>query len=274
MFADLSKKKWDKSFLFCLLICEVILTLAIIEYVPYTEIDWEAYMQEVTMWQNGERDYEKIRGGTGPLVYPAGFLYVYGAFKWIAGGDGSDIRLVQHIFCVLYIVNLSLVLNIYTIAARSILQRDQELSRDRIEEAKITWTWRVGMVLLCLSKRIHSIFVLRLFNDGPAMLLFYISTMFFMKSRWKLGCLFYSLAVSMKMNILLFAPGLLFLLLQANRSITDTIICLGICGAIQLALGAPFLLRFPKSYIRKAFEFDRVFSFKWTVNWKVSHFRY
>jgi alpha-1,3-mannosyltransferase len=37
-----------------------------------------------------------------------------------------------------------------------------------------------------------------------------------------------------------------------------------------LVLGAPFLLTYPQSYIRKAFELDRVFFYKWTVNWKAS----
>lgn len=124
------------------------------------------------------------------------------------------------------------------------------------------------MTILCLSKRIHSIFVLRLFNDAPAMLLFYASTYLFMKSKWKLGCFFFSLAVSIKMNVLLFAPGLLLLLLQANQNLIGTILCLGICATVQLILGAPFLLTFPVNYIRKAFELDRVFFFKWTVNWK------
>ena len=40
---------------------------------PYTEIDWKAYMQEVEGYLSGERNYERIRGDTGPLVYPAGF---------------------------------------------------------------------------------------------------------------------------------------------------------------------------------------------------------
>ena len=70
LYRDLAKEKWDTSFILCLLLGEAILTFAIFKHVPYTEIDWEAYMQEVTMWQEGERDYLKIKGGTGPLVYP------------------------------------------------------------------------------------------------------------------------------------------------------------------------------------------------------------
>ena len=34
-----------------------------------TEIDWEAYMQEVEGFLNGTYDYMKLEGATGPLVY-------------------------------------------------------------------------------------------------------------------------------------------------------------------------------------------------------------
>lgn len=45
-----------------------------------TEIDWVAYMQEVGGWWSGEMDYTKLGGDTGPLVYPAGFLYANTCF--------------------------------------------------------------------------------------------------------------------------------------------------------------------------------------------------
>ncbi|KAG0240808.1 Lethal(2)neighbour of tid protein, partial [Actinomortierella wolfii] len=51
---------------------EVALNTMIIKRVAYTEIDWKAYMQEVSGYLNGETDYCKLRGDTGPLVYPAG----------------------------------------------------------------------------------------------------------------------------------------------------------------------------------------------------------
>lgn len=38
--------------------------------------------------------------------------------------------------------------------------------------------------------------------------------------------------------------------------------------ALQLTLGMPFLLQHPTSYITKAFEFSRVFLYKWSVNWR------
>lgn len=52
-------------------------------------------------------------------------------------------------------------------------------------------------------------------------------------ARWRLGCLTYSLAVGVKMNILLFAPGLLLLLLQAN-GVFGTAVCLSICAGVQV----------------------------------------
>lgn len=33
-----------------------------------TKIDWPAYMQQVKIFLDGERDYSRIEGETGPLV--------------------------------------------------------------------------------------------------------------------------------------------------------------------------------------------------------------
>lgn len=269
-----SSEKWDIPFIVALLFFEIALCSGIVNYIAYTEIDWEAYMQEVTSWQNGERDYLKIRGDTGPLVYPAGFLYLYGTLKWVGGEDGSDVRTIQNIFCGLYVANAAVVLSIYTLVARSLCagrNRNGSYSSLALKDSYI-WYWRFAMIISCLSKRIHSIFILRLFNDAPAMFLLYVSIYLFAKSRWRTGCVFFSMAVSIKMNVLLFAPGLLLLLMQSSRSWIGVFQCLGICAGIQILLGLPFLTTYPVSYIRKAFELDRVFTFKWTVNWKVRQF--
>lgn len=62
--------------------------------------------------------------------------------------------------------------------------------------------------MCCTSYRVHSIYVLRLFNDPVAMLFLYASLNAFTSERWSIGSIFYSLAVSLKMNVLLFAPAL------------------------------------------------------------------
>jgi alpha-1,3-mannosyltransferase len=65
---------------------ELVLSSLIVSKVNYTEIDWKAYLEEVHGYVQGERDYTKLRGGTGPLVYPAGFVYVYRALYGLVGG--------------------------------------------------------------------------------------------------------------------------------------------------------------------------------------------
>lgn len=229
-----------------LLIFEVFLNVLIIERVNYTEIDWIAYMQEVEGFLNGTLDYKELKGDTGPLVYPAGFVYFYTAFYYITS-KGSNIHLAQYIFLFIYIVQLYLTYEIYK------------------KTCKIP---AYALVLSALtSYRIHSIYVLRLFNDPIAVLFFYISLNLFLKDKWKLGSVFYSLAVSIKMNILLYAPCLLTAYLT-NLTITETIANLSICALVQLFLGAPFLYGNFISYIKGSFDLGRIFEHKWTVNYR------
>lgn len=253
----LAQSKYDSLFLTLLLSAELILCLLILRYVSYTEIDWEAYMQEVRMWWvGGETDYTKIYGATGPLVYPAGFLYLFAVLRDLTG---ESVEKAQPYFLVFYLATQLAVLLLY----QAKIQSEREKGWVHV------WSWRIAAGLTCLSKRLHSIFLLRLFNDGPTMLLLYVSVWFFSRHSWNAGCVVFSLAVSLKMNVLLFAPGLLLLLLQASSPKT-VVLRLGLaCALPQLILGAPFLLTHPISYLRKAFELDRVFFYKWTVNWKV-----
>ncbi|KAI5734110.1 hypothetical protein M8J77_002575 [Diaphorina citri] len=125
----------------------------------------------------------------------------------------------------------------------------------------------VLIISIFTSYRIHSIFVLRLFNDPLAVLFFYIALNLFLSNQWSLGSAFYSLAVSIKMNILLYAPALLF----------AYIICLGylgtlkqlfICAFLQLFFALPFLIENPVAYLKGSFDLGRVFLHKWTVNYR------
>ena len=136
---------------------------------------------------NGTRDYSLLRGDTGPLVYPAGFVWLYMGLYWITS-QGANIRLAQYIFAGLYLATLALVFRI--------------LARTEKVPPYI-------LVLMSLtSYRIHSIFVLRLFNDPVAVLFMYLAINLWMDDHISLGSFFFSLAVSIKMNILLFAPAL------------------------------------------------------------------
>ena len=50
----------------------------------------------------GEWDYRKLGGSTGPLVYPAGFLYFYTGLYWLTGK--GNVLPAQLIFVILYLV--------------------------------------------------------------------------------------------------------------------------------------------------------------------------
>jgi alpha-1,3-mannosyltransferase len=80
-----------------------------------TEIDWKAYMQQVQQFVDGKRDYVKIRGDTGPIVYPAGHLYVYTILFALTDG-GKNIQLAQAIFTALYLLTLAVVMACYRLA--------------------------------------------------------------------------------------------------------------------------------------------------------------
>ncbi|CAG9107665.1 unnamed protein product [Plutella xylostella] len=81
-------------FVACLiLVAELILNILVVERVPYTEIDWKAYMQECEGFLNGTLDYSKLRGDTGPLVYPAGFVYIYSMLYYITNqGENKQVQ--------------------------------------------------------------------------------------------------------------------------------------------------------------------------------------
>ena len=237
-----------------LLVCELALNAVIVKKVPYTEIDWQAYVDEVEgvivrltfhllclptaspllpspllpsrqctsspglvsrRWSqvHGNFNYTELRGPTGPLVYPAGFVYTYSLLYW-ATEEGTNIARAQTIFIALYLATFAVVAAIYAKAAPKGFHP----------------CW---LGLLCLSKRVHSIFALRLFNDGPTMLFLYLAILLFLHKRWTLGCALFSFAFGNKMNIILFSPAL-FILLVAETGPVGAACRIALCGAIQV----------------------------------------
>uniref|UniRef100_A0A0D6QY76 dolichyl-P-Man:Man5GlcNAc2-PP-dolichol alpha-1,3-mannosyltransferase n=1 Tax=Araucaria cunninghamii TaxID=56994 RepID=A0A0D6QY76_ARACU len=201
---------------FILLLTEILLICAIIKFVPYTKIDWDAYMSQVKGFMGGERNYGELRGDTGPLVYPAGFLYFYSIIYFLTGGAVFP---AQVIFGILYIINLGIIFLIY---------RKTNL---------LPW-W--AFCLLCLSKRVHSIFLLRLFNDCIAVTLAHAAIALLLYKQWYLGLIMFSGAVSVKMNVLLYAPPLLLLMLK-GMSVKGVLFTLFSAALFQVLLGLPFL---------------------------------
>jgi alpha-1,3-mannosyltransferase len=93
-------------------------------------------------------------------VYPAGFVYVYAALRRATGGS---VAAAQPLFAALYVATLAAALWL-TIAAGVVPP--------------------AALPLLCASKRLHSIYVLRLFNDPVAMLPAFAAVALAQRRRW------------------------------------------------------------------------------------------
>lgn len=120
--------------------------------------------------------------------------------------------------------------------------------------------------MLILSKRLHSIFMLRCFNDCFATFFLWLSILLFQHGSWLTGSLVYSWGVGIKMSLLLVLP-MIGILIFFTQGVFGTIAVLSSMGALQVLTAVPFL-RYPWAYFSRAFEFSRQFFFKWTVNWR------
>lgn len=150
-------------------------------------------MQQIAQINTGERNYTKIQGGTGPLVYGGGHVLVYRVLHAVTNG-GENIRLAQCIFIGIYLAALGLVMQCY-------------------RQARVP---PYIFPLLVLSKRLHSIFLLRLFNDCFAAFFLFLAIFYWQKRYWTAGSLAYSMGLAVKMSLLLALPAVGVLLWQAT----------------------------------------------------------
>ncbi|CAK9078933.1 unnamed protein product [Durusdinium trenchii] len=223
-----------------LLALDLVLTSLIVWKVPFTNVDWEAYMTEVEFVLRGEFDYQQISGPTGPIAYPAGFCWLYGSFRWLA----LELSQVQTIFAGLYLATMLVLLKIYRHAKAPL--------------------WVFGLCVLSL--RCHSIFVLRLFNDAAAQFFCYFALLLLLEGCHRSSSLIYSLSVSVKMQPLLVCPVVgLYLVLHGWKKALS---CIATMLVLQLFLALPFLQANPWAYLRLAFGGPGDLQHAWSVNWR------
>ncbi|EFY97398.2 ALG3 domain (glycosyl transferase family 58) protein [Metarhizium robertsii] len=213
--------------------------------VPYTEIDWVAYMEQVAQFVAGERDYTKMEGGTGPLVYPAAHVYVYTGLYYLTD-RGKNVLLAQQTFAVLYMATLAVVMLCY-------------------------WKAKVPpyiFPLLILSKRLHSVFLLRCFNDCFAAFFMWLAIYFFQRRQWTMGSIAYSWGLGIKMSLLLSLPAV-GIVLFLGRGFGGSLRLAWLMAQVQLVIALPFVAKNWRGYLGRAFELSRQFKFEWTVNWRM-----
>lgn len=241
----------------------------IISKVKYTEIDFSTYMQQIQMVNDGALDYSIIGGDTGPIVYPAGYVQIYQGLHWLTGG-GEDLEIAQFAFGYLFTFTVFLSGIVYATSAAP------------------PWT----IYLLLASKRLYSIYVLRLFNDcfttagviAVVMLLQQAANWSGVLSDSMMFLLcaaaadLYSMALSVKMNALLYLPAFAYVVyFLLGEQLHKLVAVLLVIPAVQVMVGWHFLLplfwdeeacRLRNNYLKNAFDFSRQFMYKWTVNWR------
>lgn len=247
-----------------------IICKSVISLVAYTEIDFSTYMQQIEMVNAGARDYLIIEGDTGPIVYPAGFVKVYQMLYWLTDG-GVNITRAQFAFGYLYAITLLITCVVYTMV-----------------DGFKPWP----LYLLLLSKRLVSIYVLRLFNDCFTTLAMVCTVLVLqVASYWSLSlsdvamlslCAvaadIYSLALSVKMNALLYLPAFLLVVyfLVGERILHLSLVAL-VIPLVQVLIGWEFLVpmfwddearRLRWNYLTQAFDFRRKFLYEWSINWQ------
>jgi alpha-1,3-mannosyltransferase len=167
-------------------------------------------MEQISQYKAGERDYTNIKGGTGPLVYPAGHVWIYDALYSLTD-EGKNILLAQQLFAGLYLATLAMVMVCYWKAKASVdLTLSEPLLRSTCTDALQVPPY--VFPLLVLSKRQHSIFMLRCFNDCFAVFFLWLAILLFQRRSWFLGSLAYSYGVSVKMSLLLVLPAVAVIL--------------------------------------------------------------
>lgn len=245
-------------------LAETVLSAAIVRYVPYTEIDFSTYLQQAHAFMDGERDYAMLKGESGPANYPALHIYLYSALSWLTD-RGKHLERAQWAFAGVYLATMAVVLF-------GIYRRNKKIP---------PWV----LPLLSISKRLHSIYMLRMFNDCVVMLFVYCALALYMvpasptleseraqrqvERRWLFGTVLLSCALSIKMSTLLFLPAL-FYLVFVHFSPLALVQHLVVLLSTQVLLSYPFLLTSSNrmAYLSQAFDFGRVFEWEFTVNWR------
>lgn len=274
-----------------LVIFESFFLKKIIATVGYTNIDYKAYMEQIrSVIKDDNYQYDTIKGDTGPLVYPAGHYWIFKFLRdlTINRKDNDDafgverISEGQEVFRVLYLVTLVISFLVCLASGH---------------------VYPSLTVLLSASYRLHSIYVLRLFNDCFTTFLVLLSILLMIAiklirdviidegrrnkldeefiaddaSNFSLllsfGVMFlYSAAVSVKMNALLYLPAILMILCWLNYYgkrffiRISTLITFGIVE--QFIIGLPFIQHDMWAYFSTAFNFKRKFMYIWSINWQ------
>lgn len=274
-------------FLAAVLIAEFVVCEVQVAVEQTASFDWDAYMEQAARFlgrpvppdaagvpsSGPTLNYSLLTGDTGPCVYPAVHLYAHAGLllatqwdcqRWTTeytpkNQTGYAARVERPHGTVAAVQQGYIALFLCLVCGAWLSQGGATADARRPEVALLT------AVLFLLSRRSRSIAILGLFNEAWAMALAYAAVAAFARRRWVPGCVAFALAANTKMNVLLFAPGLLAALLhEGGPAFAARHIAL--CTAVCACVGTPFLAAAPLEYVGAAFNFGRRFDQQWSVN--------
>ena len=266
-----------------LLLCEIQILSE-----PTYAFDIDAYMEQAARFlgksvppdaagvpsRGPSLNYTQLTGDTGPIVYPAVHLYLHSALLLATDWDceqwtteyvpknqsGYVARTVRPHRTITAMQQGYVVLFLCLICAAWWSQGLSTVGR-RYEGAAL------AALLFLISRRSRSVAVLGLFNEAWAMALAYLAVFLLSRRRWTAGCVAFALATNTKMNVLLFAPGLLAALVHEG-GVAFAARHIALCAAVSALVGVPFLAAAPFEYVSSAFNLGRRFDQQWSVNWR------
>jgi alpha-1,3-mannosyltransferase len=83
------RKFYFRNWSLILLCLEFLLDVYFLWHGPLHPIDYPTYLVQARQVRLGERDYAKIYGPTGPLVYPGGHVIIFAFFEKLFGIKGD-----------------------------------------------------------------------------------------------------------------------------------------------------------------------------------------
>lgn len=106
-----------------------------------------------------------------------------------------------------------------------------------------------------------------LFNDSFEMVFIHLAVFLLLRKKMSRALLSFSVAASIKMSALLYAPGALLVFLKEMGPLGTARAAIP-AVVFQIAVAFPFLQQYPAEYLSRSFEFTRKFPWFLSHNWK------
>lgn len=184
---------------------------------PDTETVLKGYIDHARLYMSGIKDYTLFPGDNGPTNRPALHIYVCRFLAYVAQ-YGANVVLAQVFFAFLYVFNLGLAMLCYKQAKVSVTKDTHIQSMSLASLIKADALFQVSnyvFPMLCLSKRLHSIYVLRCFDDGFTVMFLFLAIYQYQHKNWTAGTLCFACGLAVDMNLICALPAVAVILGQA-----------------------------------------------------------